>query len=142
MEDRQARRQAQKKRQQRQAAGCFSLIVLVVVLLGGYVILRVLGGPGAPNWTSALTENPYAPADFATVNGYVTCTAGPTRLLQIIRPSPASGRPPGTFPLPFGNSGKNSLPRRTPGSGQSGTWTCPFPAADTYFPQSFGKAYN
>ncbi|MBQ2920887.1 MAG: glycoside hydrolase family 25 protein [Oscillospiraceae bacterium] len=80
MEDRQARRQAQKKRQQRRAAGCFSLIVLVVVLLGGYVILRVLGGPGSPNWTSALTANPYTPADFATVNGYVTCTAGPTRL--------------------------------------------------------------
>lgn len=80
MDDRQKRRQARKKQQQRRAAGCFCLIVLAVLLLGGYAIFRVLGGPGPIRWTSSLAENPYGPPDFAVVDGYVTCTAGPTRL--------------------------------------------------------------
>ena len=79
MEDRQKRRKARKKKRQQQAVGCFSLIVLTAVLLGGFLILRVLEGPGAPKWTSSLSPNPYAPEDFVTMNGYVTCTAGPTR---------------------------------------------------------------
>ena len=79
MEDRQKRRKARKKKRQQQAVGCFSLIVLTAVLLGGFLILRVLEGPGAPKWTSSLSPNPYAPENFVTMNGYVTCTAGPTR---------------------------------------------------------------
>lgn len=79
MEDRQKRRKARKKKRQQQAVGCFSLIVLTAVLLGGFLILRVLDGPGTPKWTSSLSPNPYAPEDFVTMNGYVTCTAGPTR---------------------------------------------------------------
>ena len=79
MEDRQKRRKARKKKRQQQAVGCFSLIVLTAVLLGGFLILRVLEGPGTPKWTSSLSPNPYAPEDFVTMNGYVTCTAGPTR---------------------------------------------------------------
>ena len=79
MEDRQKRRKARKKKRQQQAVGCFSLIVLTAVLLGGFLILRVLDGPGTPKWTSSLSPNPYSPEDFVTMNGYVTCTAGPTR---------------------------------------------------------------
>lgn len=79
MEDRQKRRKARKKKRQQQAVGCFSLIVLTAVLLGGFLILRVLDGPGTPKWTSSLSPNPYAPEDFVSMNGYVTCTAGPTR---------------------------------------------------------------
>ena len=79
MEDRHQRRQAQKKKQQRQATGCFSLIALVVLLLAGFVILRVLDGPVFGRWTTTLEKNPYGPSDFVTVDGWLTCTAGPTR---------------------------------------------------------------
>ena len=60
-------------------AGCFGLIALVVLLCAGFLILRVLDGPAFSRWSTTLTDNPYRPGDFATVGGYVTCTAGPTR---------------------------------------------------------------
>ena len=80
MEDRQQRRKARKKEQQRQAAGCFGLIAVTVLLLAGIPILWVLEGPAFSGWTTRLTANPYGPEDFVTVGGFVTCTAGPTRL--------------------------------------------------------------
>ena len=80
MDERENRRRARKQRQQRRAMTTFCLLVTAIVLISIYIIFRVLGGPGSIAHTSALTDNPYSPADFATENGYVTCTAGPTRL--------------------------------------------------------------
>ena len=70
---------AKKQQQSARAAGCFSLIALVVLLAAGYVILRVLDVPAFSQWATTMKSNPYGPEDFATVNGYVTCTAGLTR---------------------------------------------------------------
>lgn len=80
MEDRKQRREARKKQQQRQAAGCFGLIAATVLLLAGLLILWILDGPSFSGWTTSLAANPYQPEDFVTVNGFVTCTAGPTRM--------------------------------------------------------------
>ena len=70
---------AQKKKVKNRGAGCFCLIALLVVLGAAVLILRVLEFPGFSNWSTTLTDNPYGPEDFITVDGYVTCTAGSTR---------------------------------------------------------------
>ena len=80
MDEREKRRRARKQRQQRRAMTTFCLLVTAIILISIYIIYRVLGGPGSIAHTSALTDNPYSPADFSLQNGYVTCTAGPTRL--------------------------------------------------------------
>lgn len=79
MKQTQPRRTAQKQQSSPQGSGCFGLIVLLVLLSAGFLILRVLDGPGFSQWSTTLTDNPYAPGDFTTAGGYVTCTAGPTR---------------------------------------------------------------
>lgn len=73
------RRSAQKKSRRTRGAGCFGLIALLVLLGAGYLIVQVLHIPAFSNWSTTLTDNPYKPEDFTTSNGYVTCTAGPTR---------------------------------------------------------------
>ena len=79
MDDRKQRREAKKKEQQRQACGCFALICMVVFAVGAFIIYMTLN-PGTIAPTSVLEPNPYVPADFSIADGYVTCTAGPTRL--------------------------------------------------------------
>ena len=79
MKHRNTRRSAQNQQQIQKASGCFILIALTVSLLGALTILRALDVPIFSGWATTLTENPYGPEDFATVGGYVTCTAGPTR---------------------------------------------------------------
>lgn len=78
MEDRKQRREAKKKQQQRRANGCFLTVCLAVFTAALYIIYITLN-PGTIGGTSALAPNPYAPSDFSTAGGYVTCTAGPTR---------------------------------------------------------------
>lgn len=80
MSEKQKRRKARNKKRARKAAATFWLLALTVVLASVYIIIKVLGGPSFTGWTTRLTENPYGPEDFATVNGFVTCTAGPSRL--------------------------------------------------------------
>ena len=63
------------KQHRPQRTGCLSLIILLVLLCAGFLCLRTLDEPSTP----PLTPNPYAPEDFATVDGFVTCTAGSTR---------------------------------------------------------------
>ena len=79
MDEREKRRRARKQKQQRRAMTTFLLLVAVIILASVYIIYSVLGSPGSIRRTAALAENPYAPADFVTLDGYVTCTAGPTR---------------------------------------------------------------
>lgn len=79
MEDRRARRQAIKKQRERRAMGCFLLFTLALLLAAGLIIFRALA-IFDPKWTTRLEENPYGPEDFAEVNGYLTCTAGPVRM--------------------------------------------------------------
>ncbi len=79
MDEREKRRQARKQRQQRRAMATFLLLVTAIVLASIYIIYSVLGSPGTIRRTAALADNPYSPSDFATLDGYVTCTAGPTR---------------------------------------------------------------
>ena len=80
MNEQEKRRRARKARQQRRAVTTFCLLTAAIILASVYIIYSVLAGPGSIGHRSNLTDNPYTPADFATVNGYVTCTAGPTRL--------------------------------------------------------------
>lgn len=80
MSERQKRRTARRKQKAKKAASTFGLLALTTVLVSAYIIIKVLGGPTFTGWTTHLTHNPYGPEDFATVNGFVTCTAAPTRL--------------------------------------------------------------
>lgn len=79
MTEQEKRRRARRARQQRRAVTTFCLLTAAIILASVYIIYSVLAGPGSIGHRSNLTENPYTPADFATVDGYVTCTAGPTR---------------------------------------------------------------
>ena len=80
MTEQEKRRRARKARQKRRAVTTFCLLTAAIILASVYIIYSVLAGPGSIGHRSNLTDNPYTPADFATVDGYVTCTAGPTRL--------------------------------------------------------------
>ena len=80
MEQRNQRRKARRQKRQKQAVPTFLLLVLAVCLMSAYIIYTVLSDPGPTRWTSSLRDNPYGPEDFGMQNGYVTCTAGPTRL--------------------------------------------------------------
>ena len=80
MEQRNQRRKARRQKRQKQAVPTFLLLVLAVCLMSAYIIYSVLRDPGPARWTSSLRDNPYSPEDFGMQNGYVTCTAGPTRL--------------------------------------------------------------
>lgn len=74
------RRRRRRKQNRRQASpGCFLplFLFLLLLLLGGYILSGVQDISGGRSPT--LPENPYTPADFVMENGYVTCTAGPTR---------------------------------------------------------------
>ena len=74
------RRRRRRKQNRRQASpGCFLplFLFLLLLLLGGYILSGVQDISGGRSPT--LPENPYTPADFVMQNGYVTCTAGPTR---------------------------------------------------------------
>lgn len=79
MDERTKRAQARKQAQQERAVTVFILLVLTIILVSVYITYRVLGGPGSIPWTSELEPNPYAPTDFTVLDGYLTCTAGPTR---------------------------------------------------------------
>ena len=60
-----------KKRRKQRRPGLIRLILLLAVLLAGFGILLVrMPGP---------EKNPLSPSDFRTIDGYVTCTAVPTR---------------------------------------------------------------
>lgn len=69
---------ARKRRRRQRRPGLWRLALLLAVLLAGFGILRSMDG-GLLRWTTKLEENPLKPADFRTINGYVTCTAVPTR---------------------------------------------------------------
>lgn len=62
-----------------QGTGCLSLIMLLFLIAAGFLILQLLDAPAFSGWATSMTDNPYRPEDFVTVDGYVTCTAGPTR---------------------------------------------------------------
>ena len=69
---------ARKRRRRQRRPGLWRLALLLAVLLAGFGILRSMDG-GLLRGTTRLEENPLKPADFRTINGYVTCTAVPTR---------------------------------------------------------------
>ena len=73
------RRPAQKKHKKNRGIGCFLLFSILLILGAGLLIVRVLEIPIFSNWSTTLTDNPYKPEDFTTIDGYVTCTAGPSR---------------------------------------------------------------
>ena len=79
MKHTQSRQPAKKQQNTFNGTGCFTLIALVVLLAAGVLIMQVLEVPAFSRWSTTITDNPYGPEDFATVNGYVSCTAGPTR---------------------------------------------------------------
>ena len=79
MNEQEKRSRARKARRQHRAVTTFCLLTAAIILVSIYIIYRVLSGPGSIGHRSDLTQNPYSPADFATLDGYVTCTAGPTR---------------------------------------------------------------
>ena len=79
MKHTQSRQPAKKQQNDSNGTGCFMLIALVVLLAAGILILQVLEIPAFSQWATTITSNPYSPQDFTTVNGYVSCTAGPTR---------------------------------------------------------------
>ena len=73
-------RQSSKNQQNSaQGTGCLSLIMLLFLIAAGFLILQLLDAPAFSGWATTMTDNPYRPEDFVTVDGYVTCTAGPTR---------------------------------------------------------------
>ena len=73
------RQPSKKEKNTAQGTGCFSLIVLLFLLTAGFLILRALDTPEFSGWATTMTDNPYQPEDFVTLDGYVTCTVGPTR---------------------------------------------------------------
>lgn len=79
MDERAKRRKAREMARQKRAMTTFCLLVTTIILASIYIIWRVLGGTGSISRSSNLEPNPYAPTDFAVLDGYVTCTAGPTR---------------------------------------------------------------
>lgn len=80
IQQRRAQRAALRKRKkQQQAAGCLFLSALVVLLGICLAIFHTFGGR-LPDWSTGIEDNPYGPADFARMDGYLTCTAGPTRM--------------------------------------------------------------
>lgn len=76
---RSARRSARRKRREQRAAGCLRLVCLAAVLLACYGLLRTWNIGIPSGWSGAIGDNPLSPSDFATIDGYVTCTAVPTR---------------------------------------------------------------
>jgi GH25 family lysozyme M1 (1,4-beta-N-acetylmuramidase) len=66
------RRRRRRKRKQKAAAG--RLLLLAALLTLCFCLLRALDGR-----EEALPENPLSPEDFVSAEGYVTCTAVPTR---------------------------------------------------------------
>ena len=75
---RQKRPSARRKKRRQRRPGCLRLVILLTVLLVGFGILSSMDG-GLLRRTASPEENPLSPSDFRTVNGYVTCTAVPTR---------------------------------------------------------------
>ena len=69
---------ARKKRRKQRKPDIWRAAILLAVLLVSFLALRSLDG-GLLRWTTKLEENPLSPTDFRTINGYVTCTAVPTR---------------------------------------------------------------
>lgn len=69
---------AKKRRRKQRRPALWRVLLLLTVLLAGFGILRSMDG-GLLRWTTKLEENPLEPSDFRTINGYVTCTAVPTR---------------------------------------------------------------
>ena len=76
---RQARRSARRNRRTQRAAGCLRLVCLMAILLAGYGLLRTWSMIGPLGRSGSTGDNPLSPSDFVTIDGYVTCTAGPTR---------------------------------------------------------------
>ena len=73
-------RQSSKNQQNSaQGTGCLSLIILLFFIVSAFLILRAMDLPAFSGWATTMKDNPYRPEDFVTVDGYVTCTAGPTR---------------------------------------------------------------
>ena len=72
------RRRVRRKRRKQRPAGLLRIGLLLAVLLAGFGILRAMDD-GHLQWNTGLEENPLKPSDFLSVNGYVTCTAVPTR---------------------------------------------------------------
>jgi GH25 family lysozyme M1 (1,4-beta-N-acetylmuramidase) len=61
---------ARKKKRRQRRRGCLGGVLLLAAVLAGILLLRPSAQPAA---------NPLSPGDFRTVDGYVTCTAVPTR---------------------------------------------------------------
>ena len=69
---------ARKKKRRQRRAGCLHGLLLLAVLLAGFGLLRATEG-GLLHLSAKPEKNPLSPSDFRTINGYVTCTAVPTR---------------------------------------------------------------
>ena len=61
---------ARKRKHRQRRRGCLGGVLLLAAVLAGILLLRPSAQPSA---------NPLSPGDFRTVDGYVTCTAVPTR---------------------------------------------------------------
>ena len=61
---------ARKTKRRQCRRGCLGGVLLLAAVLAGILLLRPSAQPAA---------NPLSPGDFRTVDGYVTCTAVPTR---------------------------------------------------------------
>ena len=69
---------ARKKKRRQRRAGCLHGLLLLAVLLAGFGLLRATEGR-LLHLSAKPEKNPLSPSDFRTINGYVTCTAVPTR---------------------------------------------------------------
>lgn len=70
---------ARKQQQKRRAMGCLTLAVVLVVTGAIWAVWQILDLP-LPDLSGGMESNPYGSDDFIRVNGYLTCTAGPTRM--------------------------------------------------------------
>ncbi len=66
-------------REQHRARTTFLLLVATFMLVSVYILYSLMGGSGTIRRAPSLSENPYSPEDFVTLDGWTICTAGPTR---------------------------------------------------------------
>ena len=78
MDPKKRRRRGRKRKQKKPASNPVALILAAVILLSLLLLLTMEDGISL-GWPEKLEENPLKPSDFQTADGYVTCTAVPTR---------------------------------------------------------------
>lgn len=73
------RRSARRKRNKKRGSGCMKYLFLLAIVLALFWLLRSPDAHRLLREAASLPENPLTTSDFVTADGYVTCTAVPTR---------------------------------------------------------------